>query len=78
MQPSVNEGRFSFPFEHFEICMVGWTILRSKYNSILASIMSVTKQWNGMNNKKRFDPFFHAKMTLWGNPTLKIGKMMII
>lgn len=31
-----------------------------------------------MSNKKRFDPFSNAKLTLQGHPTLKIGEKMVI
>lgn len=36
--------------------------------------MTFGKLWNVMSNKIRFDPFFHAKFTLWRNPTKNWGK----
>lgn len=57
--------------------MLGRTVLGIKYfrtRESLETIMSVRKIWNMMSEiKNRFDSCSYANLTLWENPTLKIG-----
>lgn len=61
--------------------MVGQTVFGFKYTKSGVSLEALCELENyGMKCliKKEFTFFSHAKLTLWGNPALKIGEKMVI